>query len=91
VLRKRLKIIGNRIQEVRKEKGITQTELANRVGLTMNYISAVERGVTQPSLDTLFAITDDLEINISTLFLPLDRFRTKEDVLRNIKGLLETL
>ena len=45
--------IGNRIKEVRMQKGLTQEELANRAELTKGFISQVERDLTSPSIATL--------------------------------------
>ena len=39
------KIIGRRIQEIRKQKGLTQEQMAERVNISPHYLSALERGV----------------------------------------------
>lgn len=46
-------IIGQRIQRLRRQRGITQEQLAEKLGVTVGYISQLERGVTKISLDTL--------------------------------------
>ncbi len=63
-------IIRYNIKKYRKLKKLTQQELADRAGLTMNYISKIEsikmeRGISIPSLTR---IADALEINIRELF-----------------------
>lgn len=45
--------IGALIQEARIEKGLTQEELANRVGTTKSYISKIENNVKEVRLSTL--------------------------------------
>ena len=39
----------NRIREYRKEKNITQEELAGRAGISRKYLSMIERNKTKPS------------------------------------------
>ena len=45
--------IGALIHEARLEKGLTQEELANRVGTTKSYISKIENNVKEVRLSTL--------------------------------------
>ena len=63
-------VIRNNIKKYRKEKKLTQQQLADKSGLTMNYISKIEskkmqRGFTIVSLTR---IADALEIDIKKLF-----------------------
>ena len=63
-------VIRKNIKKYRKLKNLTQQELADKAGLTMNYISKIEslkmqRGFTIPSLTR---IADALEIDIKELF-----------------------
>jgi transcriptional regulator with XRE-family HTH domain len=55
------------IRALRKEKGMTQEELADRAGLHFTYISQIERGLKSPSLRSLGQIADALDIPLSTL------------------------
>lgn len=48
--------IGVLIQEARKKKHMTQTELANKIGTTKNYISRVENNSSDIRLSTLMRI-----------------------------------
>lgn len=62
------KQLGEKIQRVRKNKGITQEELADRVGVQMTTISNIERGATDTSVYTIFKIALALKIHIKELF-----------------------
>ena len=44
------KLIGERIQKTRKSKGMTQDVLAEKLGVSIGYVSQVERGITKISL-----------------------------------------
>lgn len=50
--------IGTLIKEARQEKGITQEELAQRVGTTKSYISKIENNVKEVRLSTLQRIVE---------------------------------
>ena len=61
------KLIGERIKHARKIKEITQENMAEKLGVSIGYVSQVERGVTKISLDLLGAISSILECNVSSL------------------------
>jgi transcriptional regulator with XRE-family HTH domain len=44
---------ANVLRELRTERGISQTELAERAGLGRAYVSGLERGLHSPTLETL--------------------------------------
>ncbi len=60
--------IGMRIKEIRKQKKIPQEKLAEMIGITPNYLSALERGAYNIKLDTLVQIIDCLDITADDLF-----------------------
>ena len=60
------KLIGERIKKARKFKGITQDVLAEKLGVSIGYVSQVERGITKISLDLLGAISSILECDIAS-------------------------
>ncbi|WP_019138519.1 MULTISPECIES: helix-turn-helix domain-containing protein [Peptoniphilus] len=60
--------IGNKIKEMRIEKGLTQEELADRSELTKGFISQIERNLTSPSVDSLLDILEALGTNPSLFF-----------------------
>ena len=42
-------MIGNKIKQLRKSEGLTQKEIADRLGVKQGYISRIERGLADPS------------------------------------------
>ena len=56
----------NMIDEYCKAKGITQDVLAERLNVSIGYVSQVERGITKISLDLLGAISSILECDIAS-------------------------
>ena len=59
---------GMRVKELRSERQITQDELAERVGVFRTYMSRIETGVANPSLTTIHALADSLEVAVAELF-----------------------
>lgn len=60
--------LGNRIRELRKNKGVSQLELAYDMDMSMNTISGIELGKISPKIDTLKKIAQKLNIDIAELF-----------------------
>jgi transcriptional regulator with XRE-family HTH domain len=62
-----LKVLGARIRELRRERGLTQEELAERAGLHSRYISRVELGDANFGVSVLFDLAKGLGISASEL------------------------
>ncbi|QWH88405.1 helix-turn-helix domain-containing protein [Bacillus toyonensis] len=58
-----LKLVGENIRFLRKKRGLTQEELAERINLQQAYIGGVERGERNISMLTLQKIADGLEVS----------------------------
>ncbi|MEC2445393.1 helix-turn-helix transcriptional regulator, partial [Bacillus cereus] len=78
-----MKTFGNIIRDLRKQKGITQKELAQLLQLSESTIGMYERNERQPDYNTLIRIAD--YFNVSTDFLLGRDFNVKEN--RNGKEL----
>ena len=68
------KSVGKKIKLFREKCGLTQEELSERVGLSQNYLSSIERGVSFPSPEKLVLIIDEIGVSADQLF---------EDVTKN--------
>ena len=53
---------------IREEKGFTQQQLANELGVEISQISRIERGIINTSVTTIHYICQILKINASQLF-----------------------
>jgi len=60
----RLDGIGDRLREERTRAGISQRELARRLGLSASLISQLESGQSKPSVGTLYAIVTELDVSL---------------------------
>ena len=61
--------VGKRIKIVRQRRGLTQDQLAEQVGLSPKYISGIERGVENPTMDILIRLAKVLGVEPYDLFL----------------------
>ena len=59
----------NRIKEVLKDKGISQTWLAKQMGKNYNTINEYARNVRQPSLEDLYIIAEILSVKVKDLLI----------------------
>jgi ribosome-binding protein aMBF1 (putative translation factor) len=50
--------------EARKESGMTQSELADKIGADKSYISRVERGITVPSISTFYRMVSAMGLSV---------------------------
>ena len=60
--------IGKRIKQCRENLGLTQEQFAEKTGLTVNYISTVERGASFPRCEKLITIMNALEVSADAIF-----------------------
>ena len=88
------KLIGKRIQEVRKQQEMTQAELAALTDMSDSYISYIETAKKQASLESLVRISNALGITVDELLSgnqlhnPTD-YKTDIDLLMEDCSLLE--
>lgn len=55
--------MGARIRYYRTIRSLEQVELAEKLGITPQYLSKLERGVSKPSMDLLFLIAQELNVD----------------------------
>ncbi|MEA5403138.1 helix-turn-helix transcriptional regulator [Arcicella sp. DC2W] len=65
--------LGVRIREIRKEKSITQTQLAHSIGKDQQSIQRLEAGKINPTLYYLFEISEGLGISLERIIINMDK------------------
>jgi len=60
--------LGSIIRSIRRQKGLTQNELASMCEITQTYLSQIESNSKEPNLSTLKIIGENLNIPIPILF-----------------------
>ncbi|HEY0840398.1 MAG TPA: helix-turn-helix transcriptional regulator [Vulgatibacter sp.] len=62
--------LGSRIRELRQQEGVTQLELADRAGISNEFLSKIEHGSGTPSLETIGRLAAGLGISVCDFFPP---------------------
>lgn len=65
---RRLKQLGERVKRLRKQKGLTQEQLADKIRVSSTYIGFIEQGLRNPSINTADKIARVLGVKLSDLF-----------------------
>lgn len=80
--------LGQRIQKLRKDKKITQEQLAEMVGIDPKNISRIEKGNNYPTAENLTSIAKALNVDIYELFvfnsIPLKQM--KEEIINSLNS-----
>lgn len=80
--------LGMRIRKARKEHHVTQEQLGEICELSAAHIGHIERGTRIPSLDTLFRISQALQVSMD--YLVLDSIAPDEELFTNLTSILQT-
>jgi transcriptional regulator with XRE-family HTH domain len=64
----RRQLVGRRLRETRRQRGIGLRELAGRIGVSPSAISEFELGKSWPKLDTLLDLASELDVSLDELF-----------------------
>ena len=64
--------IGHKLRTIRKQRGLSQRELAARAGLTNGTISLIEKNRTSPSVASLKSLLDAIPISMAEFFSTLE-------------------
>ena len=64
------KLVGENTARIRKEKGLTQEALAEKSGLSQQYISGLENGQRNPTIVTLYELATALGVGHLDLVTP---------------------
>ena len=60
-------LLGARIKQIRKSRRLSQEVLAERAGISAQYVSNIERGRENPTLDLLFRLADALKVSLADM------------------------
>jgi len=92
-------ILGKGVRFYRQKRQLSQADLAKKAGISITFLSNIERGIKYPTSDTLSALANGLEVEVYELFrhdpspaehrVLFERF--KNDITQNVMKTLETL
>ena len=59
---------GNKLRKFRRNKDLTQEQLAELLGVSVDFVSKMERGINGASFETLQKLADVLEVRVEEFF-----------------------
>lgn len=62
------KLLGRRIKSLRKMRGYTQEQLAEIIDINPKYLSSIERGEENPTLDLFLRLAEGLKVDLHEIF-----------------------
>ena len=69
---------GKVLRELRLEAGLSQEKLGLECDLHRNYVSLLERGLRQPSLTTIFKLTEQLDVSPSQMMSLVEKRQARK-------------
>lgn len=66
-------LFGEALRKLRGKKGMSQEKLAFECGIDRTFVSMLERGVRQPTLRTIFLLSEGLGVSPSSLISQIER------------------
>lgn len=84
-----VKRVGDRIRRLRKDKGLSQEQLAELSGLHTNYVGQVERGEKNLTIETLQKVVVGLGVSLEEFFRYLDPMKRKDTLGQIVEMLSE--
>ena len=81
-----MRTIGNNVRDFRKQRGLTQEQLAEKVGISTSFCANIERGSKGASLCVLKEIADTLEVSVDRLLSEEEESDALEDVVSLLRG-----
>ena len=82
------RIIGNKIYQLRRSINMTQQELADKIGISVTFLSEIENGRKSMSVDTLFKLSKGLQVSLDTIVFGND---TENDMQKDVVSMMATL
>ncbi len=71
-------LLGARIKELRKRRGLSQEQLSEKIGIDPKHLSRIKVGKSYPSMNTLDKIAAAMNIEIKDLFEYMHHMKNKE-------------
>lgn len=80
------KQFGQRLLSIRRQRRLTQEQLAELVGISVDFLSLIERGINAPSFETLEVLAKGLDMPVAHLFM-FDEAPLRRHTQRSSEGL----
>src|SRR6185295_17324528 len=81
-----LELVGRKIRQLRRQRKLTQVELAEKIGIHQSDLSRMEQGEYKVGLDTLLKILQTFDLSIGDFFDESNRTQTAFEKFRNLSA-----
>jgi len=81
-----VELVGRKIRQLRRQRKLTQVELAQKIGIHQSDLSRMEQGEYKVGLDTLLKILQTFDISIGEFFEDDNRVQVVFDKLRSLSS-----
>ncbi len=81
-------LLGARIKELRKKKGLTQDKLSEMIDIDPKHLSRIEVGGSYPSLETLDKMSIVLKVDLKDFFEFHHQVKNMKEIEKQVKSLL---
>lgn len=61
-------LFGIRLKSIRTSRRLTQEQFAEVIGISVDFLSLIERGINAPSFDRIQQIAERLDVTVASLF-----------------------
>ena len=82
-------LIGKRIQELRKARGLSQEKIAEKADISSTYLSRIECGRENPTLDMLIKLSSALEVEMLEMF-DFGHVKSHKELKESFQNILKT-
>jgi len=82
-------LIGKRIQELRKARGLSQEKIAEKADISSTYLSRIECGRENPTLDMLIKLANALEVEMWEMF-DFGHVKSHKELKESIQSIIKT-
>lgn len=82
-------LIGQRIRELRRASGMSQEALAEKMGISSKYLSSIERGKENPTLDTFISLAAALGVEFRDIFDFSHHGKSQKELREFVDSLLD--
>lgn len=79
-----LELVGRKIRQLRRQRKLTQVELAERIGIHQSDLSRMEQGEYKVGLDTLLKILGTFDLSIGDFFEESNRSESSIDKYKSL-------
>ena len=82
------KVVGMRIKNLRRARGYSQEKLAEIIGINPKYLSSIERGEENPTLDLFIRLSQGLKVEMHAIFNVEYEGQPAQTLRRKLQALL---